>query len=131
MFDSFDIKHISDNSIVDINEVDKKVCEHFHLEYNDDDYGHFFFTLAEDEKEFYSHFQKSISWVGLLHTIIFYLKDLDYGKKSKYELLGALVILRKRYIHFPKCTEQFIVDLIEFLQNQDLYVHVNYKKGEK
>lgn len=126
MFDSFDIRRVSDNSIADINEVDKKVCEHFKMEYTEEDYGHFFFTLEEYEKGRFGHSQKSISWVGLLHVIIYHT-EVDYGKKSVYELLGALVFMDIKGFHFPKCTEKFIVELVEFLQEQGLYVHVNYR----
>jgi len=130
MFDSFDIRRVSDNSIADINEVDKRVCEHFNLDFNENDYGHFFFTLEEDEKEKFSHFQKSISWVGLLHVIIYYT-EVDFGKKSLYEMLGALIFLSKNYIHFPKCTEDFTSSLLLFLQEEGLYVHVNFNDSGK
>lgn len=125
MFDSYNIRRVSDNCIVDIDEVDKLVTEHFHLELRENDYGHFLLTLEEDEKERYGHFQKSISWVGLLHIIIYHTK-VDYGKKSVYELLGALIIMRKRCVFFPRCADKMIVELAEFLQEQGLYVHANY-----
>lgn len=130
MFDSFNIRRVSDNSIADINEVDKKVCEHFNLEFNENDYGHFFFILEEDEKERFCHFQESISWARLLHVIIYYT-NVDYGKKSMYEMLGAFVFLSTSFIHFPKCTEDFTIALLKFLQEEGLYVHANYNDGDK
>ena len=71
-FRHFSIHSISNNILVDENEIDRQVCEKFNLNYSNEDYGHFLFTESEAE-DFH---QKSISWVGLLDWIVYHALTL-------------------------------------------------------
>ena len=85
-FDSYTIRKIDDDSRVNLNDVDKLICEEFKLEFNETDYGHFFFTESEEQL---GSFQKSISWAGLLHVIAYY-SEIKYGKNSVYDVDAAM-----------------------------------------
>ena len=129
-FDSFSIKRIAENSIVDTDEVDKLVREKFSLRDNerDEPYGHFYFTESKEEL---GGFQKSISWAGLIHTIIYY-SNIGYGYRDVYEILGALYETKNGpgsqglLIKWPASAFEFTVKLIQFLKNNGLYVYVDY-----
>ena len=68
---SFTIRSSSNNSVVDLKNIDLLVRKEFSLQ--DDEfykpYGCFSFTESEEELE---GFQKLISWPGLIHTIVYY-----------------------------------------------------------
>lgn len=126
IFDSFSIRKITDNSIVNIDELDKMVCNELNLELKDKDYGHFIFTESEEEL---GSFQKSISWVGLIHTIVYY-SNIGYGKSSIYDLEAAMAWIKEYAINFPCSTLQFTSKLVLLLKQKGLYVFVNYHRDE-
>ena len=127
-FDSFSIRKIADNSIANMDEVDRMVCEEFNFEFNEEDYGHFYFT---DAKEELGSFQKSISWAGLIHTIVYY-SNIGYGYRDVFEILGALYETmygpgsRGILIKWPYSTFGFTAELLQFLKMKGLYVYVDY-----
>lgn len=124
-FRHFDIRHISNHTCVDENEIDKLICNKFNFTSSEEDYGHFFFTENEAE-EFH---QKSISWVGLLDWIIYY-SFIGYGKRSKYEIEAALAWTRQ-YVGMPYSTVQFLSDLLDFLKEKGYYVFVYGLSADK
>lgn len=128
--DSFSIRKISDNSRVNLDEVDKLVCEKFNLVIKPNDYGHLFF---KDTEKFNGN-QKSISWVGFIHVIIYYSK-IEYGYRDIYEILGALHEISNgsqcTYIKFPPTAINFLANLLFFLKHQGLYVYVEYDDSGK
>lgn len=129
-FDSFSIKRIVGNSIMDIDEVDKLVREKFSLRDSERDkpYGHFYFTESDEELE---GFQKSISWAELIHCIIYY-SNIGTGYRDVYEILGALY--ETKYgpgsqvllLQWPASIFEFTAELIQFLKDNGLYVYVDY-----
>lgn len=127
-FHSFSIKRIADNSEVNMNEVDKMVCSEFNLEFTDKDYGHFYFTESKEEL---GGFQKSISWAGLIHTIVYY-SNIGHGYRDVFEILGALYETKygpgsqALLIMWPNSTFVFTANLLQFFKNNGLYVYVNY-----
>lgn len=131
-FNSFSIRRIADNSMADIIEVDKMVCEEFGFEFSDNDYGHYFFVLTEEEEKrggHLGHSQKSISWAGLIHTIVYY-SNINYGKSSVYDLEAALAWVREHAILFPYSTVVFVSKLLNFLKQKGFYVFVNFHRDE-
>lgn len=125
-FDSFDIRKITDNSRANLNEVDKLICDEFGLEFSDKDYGHFFFTESEEEL---GAFQKSISWAGLLHVIVYY-SIINYGKVSNYDIEAAMTWIREYAVHFPHSATVFTTKLVKFLEEKGFYVFVNFHRDE-
>lgn len=95
-FDTFDIKRESDNSVVDIDIVDSMVCDKFNMTFSEKDYGHFFFTDGT-----LNGMQKSISWPGLIHTVIYYSK-IEWGKRTAYNMEATMAWVCTYAIHFPK-----------------------------
>lgn len=119
-FRHFSIRSISNNTVVDENEIDRQVCEKFNLNYSDEDYGHFFFTESEAE-EFH---QKSISWVGLLDWIFYHALTLAGScRRSNLEIEAALAWTRQ-YVGMPESTVRFLSDLLEFFKENGYYVYV-------
>ena len=119
-FRHFSIRSISNNTVVDENEIDREVCEKFNLNYSDEDYGHFFFTESEAE-DFH---QKSISWVGLLDWIVYHsLSLIGSCKRTNFEIEAALAWTRQ-YVRMPESTVRFLSDLLEFLKEKGYYVYV-------
>ena len=125
-FDSFSIRKVADNSQADLNEVDKLICDEFGLEFTDKDYGHFFFTESDAEL---GAFQKSISWAGLIHTIIFY-SEINYGKSSCYDIEAAMAWVKEHAIHFPYSALVFTTKLVRFLKQKGFYIFVNFHRDE-
>jgi len=123
-FDSFCIRRASDNSSVNIDEVDRMICEKFHLKFTDKDYGHFYFTETEEEL---GAFQESISWVGLIHTIVFY-SNINYGKSSSYDIEAGMTWIREYAIDFPHSVVVFTSELVEFLKKEGMYIFVNLRR---
>lgn len=121
-FDSFSIRKIADNSKVNLDEVDKMVCDEFNFEFNEKDYGHFYFTETEEEL---GSFQKSISWAGLIHTIVYY-SYINYGKCSTYDIEAAMAWIRENAIIFPHSAIDFTTKLAEFLEQKGLYVFAHF-----
>ena len=129
-FDSFSIRKIAENSIIDIDEIDSLVRDEFSLKDHDIDkaYGHFYFT--ESDKEL-GGFQKSISWVRLIHSIIYY-SNIGCGYRDVYEILAALYETKNGpgsqvlLIQWPASTFEFTAKLIQFLKDNGLYVYVEY-----
>lgn len=110
---TFDIRLCKTNKSVDFNELDKLICERFELcfgnknHFGEEDYGHFLFHEGEMH-------QKSISWVGLIHTIVYY-SDIDYGERRKSELLGALAYTIMHCIHFPMRMIEVLSRLLDYI----------------
>lgn len=126
-FDSFSIRRASDNSSVNIDKVDMMICEKFHFKFKDKDYGHFYFTETEEEL---GAFQKSISWVGLVHTIVFY-SNINYGKSSSYDIEAAMTWIKEYAIDFPHSAVVFTSELVEFLRQEVMYIFVNLRRYTK
>lgn len=119
-FRHFSIRSISNNILVDENEIDRQVCEKFNLNYSDEDYGHFLFTESEAE-DFH---QKSISWVGLLDWIVYHALTLTGScRRSNLEIEAALAWTRQ-YVGMPESTVRFLSDLLEFFKENGYYVYV-------
>jgi len=119
-FRHFSIHRISNNTIVEENEVDRQVCEKFKLKYSDEDYGHFLFTESEAE-DFH---QESISWVGLLDWIVYHALTLTGScRRSNLEIEAALAWTRQ-YVGMPESTVRFLSDLLEFFKENGYYVYV-------
>lgn len=119
-FRYFSIRRISNNTVVNENEIDRQVCEKFNLNYSDEDYGHFFFTESEAE-DFH---QKSISWVGLLDWIVYHALTLTGScRRSNLEIEAALAWTRQ-YVGMPESTVKFLSDLLEFFKENGYYVYV-------
>ena len=110
-----------------MDEVDRMVCDEFNIEFNEKDYGHFYFT--ETEKELGS-FQKSVSWASLIHTIVYY-SNINYGKSSTYDIEAAMAWIREHAIHFPHSAVFFISKLVKFLKQKGLYIFVDYHRDEE
>lgn len=121
-FDSFSIRlKADDNHDVDLNVIDKMICDKFGLTFTEKDYGHF---IIPEEDNFH---QESISWVSLLHCVIYY-SDIEYGRKSIYEILGAMISVMKHAVHFPQSTLTFLQDLLDYLYSEGYYVFVQYRR---
>lgn len=119
-FNSFSIRLKADeNHNVDSNAIDKMICDKFGLTFKEKDYGHF---IIPEEDNFH---QESISWVGLLHCVIYY-SDIEYGRKSIYEILGAMISVMKHAVHFPQSTLTFLHNLLDYLYSEGYYVFVHY-----
>lgn len=119
-FRHFSIHRISNNTVVEENEIDRQVCEKFKLNYSNEDYGHFFFAESE-AKDFH---QKSISWVGLLDWIVYHALTLTGScRRSNLEIEAALAWTRQ-YVGMPESTVRFLSDLLEFFKEQGYYVYV-------
>lgn len=129
-FESFSIRRISDNINVPLEEVDTIVRKELSLQdcERDKPYGHFYFT--ETEKEL-GGFQKSISWAGLIHTIVYY-SNIGYGYRDVFEILGALYETKNGpgsqciLIRWPYSTFGFTAKLLQLLKNNGLYVYVEF-----
>ncbi len=128
-FDSFDIRWVKTHVVSDPDEVDRMVCEKFGLEAKEHDFGHYHVPEAKDPNERWN--QESISWVGLLHCIVFY-SNIGHGYRNTYEILGALEGLRQGIgsqiiiPKFPLSIISFVAKLLDFLQDHGLYIYVNY-----
>ncbi len=118
-FDTFDIKRESDNSVVDIDIVDSMVCDKFNMTFSEKDYGHFFFTDGT-----LNGMQKSISWPGLIHTVIYYSK-IEWGKRTAYNMEATMAWVCTYAIHFPKSAIIFFKRLVDFLYQSGFYIFVN------
>jgi hypothetical protein len=132
-FDSFSIRRLVDNTIINLNEVDKMVCEEFNLELSDEDYGHFFITLTEEEQKrggHLGHSQKTISWAGLVNLIV---EDsfINYGKCSVYDMEAAVAWVREHAVRLPLSISEIISNLMHFLNQKGLYIFVNYHRDEE
>lgn len=125
-FDSYSIRKLDDDSRVNLNDVDKLICEEFKLEFNETDYGHFFFTESEEQL---GSFQKSISWAGLLHVIAYY-SEIKYGKNSVYDVEAAMAWIRVHAVHFPYSAIAFTSKLMRFLTDKGLYVFIDFKRSK-
>ena len=127
-YNSFTIRSSSDNSVVDLEDIDLLVRKEFSLQ--DDElfkpYGCFSFTESEEELD---GFQEMISWPGLIHTIVFY-SNINYGKSSTYDIEAAMAWIREYAIRFPHSAVVFTSKLIEFLKQKGLYVFVNFHRDE-
>lgn len=113
---TFGIRLCKTNKSVDFNELDKLICERFELCFGnknhlgEEDYGHFLFHEGEMH-------QKSISWVSLIHTIVYY-SDIDYGERRKSELLGALAYTIMHCIHFPMRMIEVLSRLLDYIYDE-------------
>lgn len=125
-FVSFSIRNNADNSIVNMDEVNRMVCDEFNLEFTEKDYGHFYFTESKEEL---GGFQKSISWAGLVHTIVYY-SDINYGKSSSYDIEAAMAWVKEHAIFFPHSAIVFTSKLAAFLKQKGMYVFVNFHRDE-
>lgn len=125
-FDSFSIRRLTDNSIMDMVAVDKMVCDKFNLKFTDKDYGHLYFT---ETREDLGTSQKSISWASLIHVIVYY-SNINYGKSSTYDIEAAMAWIREYAIHFPHAAVDFTSELVKFLEQNGLYIFVNYHRNE-
>lgn len=119
-FRHFSIHRISNNAIIEENEIDRQVCDKFKLKYSDEDYGHFLFTESEAE----NFHQESISWVGLLDWIVYHsLSLIGSCKRTNFEIEAALAWTRQ-YVGMPKSTVEFLSDLLKFFKEKGYYVYV-------
>ncbi len=116
---TFEIRCRTTNKCVDLEELDKKICDFFALKYSANDYGHFLFSEGEMH-------QSSISWVGFIHTIVYY-SDIDYGVRRKSEVLGALAFVIEYAVKFPFRMMHILSQLLDLLYdelNMCIYVTV-------
>ncbi|MBO5180395.1 MAG: leucine-rich repeat protein [Paraprevotella sp.] len=127
VFDSFSIKFQSDDSCANLESIDKIVCEKLGLVHSEKDFGLFYFSYETGEHPMH---QQAISWAGLIHSVVYYSK-LDYGKRGFYELIGALVHIRKHYIKFPLSAIRFLTDLLDLLYGEGYYVYVHLRSDER
>ena len=118
-FDTFVIKRHTDNSIVNLNDVDRLVCERFNMTFSEEDYGHFFFTDRP-----LNGCQESISWVGLIHVVIYHSK-LEWGKRTAFNMESAMTWVSAYAIHFPESAICFFQELKEFLYQSGFYIFVS------
>ena len=117
-FTTFEIRSLHTHKCVDYSVLDKLICEKFSLKFSNEDYGHFPFHEAEMP-------QKSISWAGLIHTIVYY-SDIDCGTRRKSEILGALIYVIKHAIHFPMRMIDILSRLLDFIYDeQKMYIYVS------
>lgn len=77
----FEIRHLTSCMCENLEKLDKIICDSLGLQSSPYDYGHF--LLFEGETS-----QTSISWVKLIHEILYY-SDMDYGMKMKSEVFDA------------------------------------------
>ncbi len=125
-FDSYTIRRIDDDSKVNLDDVDKLICKEFKLEFNNIDYGHFFFTESEEQL---GSFQKSISWAGLLHVIAYY-SEIKYGKNSVYDVEAAIAWIKMHAVHFPHSAIVFTSKMMRFLTDNGLYVFIDLNRSK-
>jgi len=122
-FSTFEIRNQSTKECVNYEELDKLICEKFDLKFSNEDYGHFPFLEGEMHQE-------SISWVGLIHEIV-YWSDIDYGIRRKSEVLGALVYVIKHAIRFPMRMIDVLSQLLDFIYDeQKMYIYVSIHPDE-
>ncbi len=128
-FSSFSIRRISDNTDVPLEEVDTIVRKELSLKDNEKDkpYGHFYFTETEEELGW---FQKSISWAGLVHTIVYY-SDINYGKSTVYDIEAAMAWISIHAIHFPHSAIVFASKLMKALKQSGYYVFVDFYRDDR
>ena len=79
----FEIRCLTSCLCENLEKLDKIICESLGLQSSPYDYGHF--LLSEGGMD-----HISISWVKLIHEILYY-SDMDYGMKMKSEVLDAFV----------------------------------------
>lgn len=128
-FETFSIRRVSDNTDVSLAEVDSIVRKELALKNCEMDkpYGHFYFTeTAED----LNGFQASISWAGLIHTIV-YFSDICYGKASAYDIEAAMAWSKAYAVHFPNSVVMFTHNLLNVLEESGYYVFVKWHPAFK
>ena len=118
-FDTFVIKRHTDNSTVNLNDVDRLVCERFNMTFSEEDYGHFFFTERP-----LNGFQESISWAGLIHVVIYHSK-IEWGKRTAFNMESAMTWVSSYVIRFPESAICFFQELMEFLYQSGFYIFVS------
>lgn len=118
-FDTFVIKRHTDNSTVNLNDVDRLVCERFNMTFSEEDYGHFFFTERP-----LNGFQESISWAGLIHVVIYHSK-IEWGNRTAFNMESAMTWVCTYAIHFPESAICFFKELMEFLYQSGFYIFVS------
>lgn len=128
-FSSFSIRRISDNTDVPLEEVDSIVRKELSLKDHEKDkpYGHFYFTETEEEL---GGFQKSISWAGLIHTVVYY-SDIDYGKSTVYDIEAAMAWISIHAIYFPHSAIVFASKLMKVLKQSGYYVFVDFYRDDR
>lgn len=128
----FTIKNRIGGTKVNIDdEFDKMLCSELKLEYNhlnpsgEKDYGHFYFPDKEEVlKEKGWAAQKSISWVGILDTVIYYSK-IKSGPVTRYEIESACAWCMKYSITFPASVRVFISRFMDFIDEKGYIIEVD------
>lgn len=121
----FSIRDRNNHSVVGGHIIDLKIHETFNLEHIDymgrtERYCHYYFDDLEDSR---SHFQKSISWTGLIDTIIYY-SEVPFGSATRYDLEAALEYVRLHSVSFPKSASRFLSDMLAMLYEMGYYIFV-------
>ncbi len=103
-------------------EVDKMLSEEFQLDYSNQMFEPFGeFVFPERQGKGIHDGQKSISWVALLKCIA-HFSGIRFGRKNKFEILGALHELREFAMPFPPSSVSFISRLLDFFESKGLVV---------
>lgn len=131
MSSGFCIKDKESNHTIDFDILDKMVCNKFELSNLnpiDDDYGYYVFP--ESNEDGWRSRQNSVSWVGLLHCVAYYT-SIRRGQRSKIEIMGALYEMLTLAIDFPPSTIVFLSQLLDFLDQNGMFVFFEYSSSRK
>lgn len=131
MSSGFCIKDKESNHTIDFDILDKMVCNKFELSNLnpiDDDYGYYVFP--ESNEDGWRSGQDSVSWVGLLHCVAYYT-SIRRGQRSKIEIMGALYEMLTLAIDFPPSTIVFLSQLLDFLDQNGMFVFFEYSSSRK
>lgn len=123
-FPTFTIRDMENHSVIDCDFINLRIKEIYNLDHinysgEEDEYCQFFFKDLEES----SGFQKSISWAGLIHTIIDY-SDIGYGPATIYDIEAAAEYVRLYLIHFPKSGSMFLSEILKYLNEWGYYIFV-------
>ncbi len=124
-FSDFTIRDSNTHSVIDIDIIDRRIKEKFNLDYIDyqgrsDEYCQLYFSDV-----LVNSFQKSISWAGLLHTIIYY-SEIGYGPATTYDIESALSYVSLYLIKFPKSSKNILSNILHAFEEWECYVFVEY-----
>lgn len=123
-FSTFSIRDKDSHSVIDCDSIDLRIKDFFilgNINYlgKEDRYCQFYFNDLEQS----SGFQKSISWAGLIHTIIYH-SEIEYGPASTYDIEAAAEYVRLHSIHFPKSGCIFLSEILKMLNEWGYYIFV-------
>lgn len=136
-YDSFTIRGVSDDKDVDLDQIDRLICEHLGVEYNDHDYAMLTFTETDKESVLT---KEPMAWTVFLHNII-RLSSLPYGRQDRNSLMGALEYMRYRdaqgylpefndqrelRLRFPESAKRLLAQILYCLEKEGYYIFVRY-----